>query len=257
MKYIAKVYDSAGNLLKEFDSELVKGIAFDVASNFADECLDTLTFVRIHFDTDEEDNVNDLWCGSFDHPTRGRCKLVATEESYNREMKKLTEAADLPIYSPNELYAMPPKSVETKDVVYQMCRDWFPQRMGFFPTGQEFSDKVGAHKNIEIRYLVNATLGSDDVWVIATLWFLQMPVAVLTHHGEDGYSAYITDIDHFNQMVMWMQTLLGQKALEGVGIVDPKKPLEAYTEFWGYTIHDFYDTAAGLPKKPAKKSSWY
>lgn len=273
MEYIAEVY--AGSLngdcvwVKSYNSLDYPGTpgcgsnAYDSARCFVVEQLETHDFVKMKFKTSERALVEDLWAGAFSHPLRGRCKGICTPKEFSEHMQKLHEAADKPIYSPNQLYAMTPVGVETKDILWDLMKQWFKapfnlEYLEYQEGYKELETAVESAARIQLRYLACVGFGSDEAWKLATLWFDDKPVAILTQQGEDGYSAYTTDRESLYQMVEWVRSL-APRPKEGGGDVDPDKPMEALTEFWNHTLHDFYDVETGKRTKPPKygpRTAW-
>ena len=111
-----------------------------------------------------------------------------------------------------------------------------------------------SEKRIQLRYLAHVGIGSDESWFLATLWFDGRPLAVLTYHGEDrDYTANVSNPVVLREMLDWIYSLAPKGHISGV--VDADTPNESYTEFWGHTLHEFYDVTSGLPKRPPKKSN--
>jgi hypothetical protein len=225
--------------------------------------LDTYDFAKMHFKGEGRSHIDEFWCGAFTHPVRGRCKFVATENDFAQYLREMKEDADIPIYSPNQLYVMTPVMVTTESVLYDLLNYWLkePFNLNLYEAGfgsgyHKFEAEVEKEGRIQFRYIVRVNMDSDESWVLATLWFDGKPVAVLTRRGEDDYAAHVSDQPQLHRMVEWVHSLAPKPEEEGSGVVDPDKPQEFYTESGSHTLHDFYDVKSGLPKRPPRYLGW-
>jgi hypothetical protein len=247
-----------------FDSTAdVSGVcSFELCRNFIFEQLKTSDYGRMVI-LPSTIHVSTFEYGAFTHPLRGRCIFEAEKGQFKKVKRETEEAAAIPIYSPNQLYAMTPVRVE-RNVLFELLEHWLKEPFNldyvlYEDSWRDFEERVESEKRIEFRYLANVGLGSDESWMLATLWFDNKPIAVLTYKGEDSeYATYITDQRELHRMVEWVHSLAPEPEEAGTdGIVDPDKPQEFYTEFWNYTLHDFYDVASGLPKRPpSRRGDW-
>ena len=186
-----------------------------------------------------------LWYRAFTDEFRGRQIVGGVDEAdLDKNFKEHKTYCSQRVFSANELYAMKPSRV-------------FYDLYGFVGTHiQEINnwdlqhEDAEAKKRIEIRQIAFDCPDGRRTWELDTIWFDGKPVMVVNSSGRDGdeYSErFITDGDSYAAMVRFLQ-----EHVEGdtvTGFVKADAIIPAMTEFYGRTIHDFYDVVTQTPKK--------
>jgi hypothetical protein len=149
------------------------------------------------------------------------------------------------VFSPAELYALRPASINP--FVYHLLSVHMSNEINYYDID---TDKVEEAKRIEIRDIANIDYDGRRVWMLQTVWFDGKPVMVLTTSGRDAdeyHDRWITDGQAFADMLTWLRSFL--PADEASGFVKADAKIPAMTEFYGHTIHDYYDTERQEPRK--------
>lgn len=184
---------------------------------------------------------------AFDDPFRGRQIVSGLDE------QKLAESYDsrkrecsLRVFTPAELYALKPVSVDYAS--YSTVSVHLTDDFNYY--WDIDLGKVADTKRMETRTLVDHDYDGRRGWTLQTVWFDSKPVMVVNSSGRDGdeyHERWITDGAAFHALVSFLKSFLPEGPSEG--FVEASAKIPAMTEFYGHTIHDYYDVDAQEPKK--------
>jgi len=187
-----------------------------------------------------------LWYRAFDDEFRGRQIVGATDEpelvKFYAERKAYCAQ---PVYSATDLYNMKPSRVFYD--LYHFVGTHLPEIDGYALD----HDSAEQTKRIELRQIAYDCPDGRRTWELDTVWFDGKPVMVVNSSGRDGdeYSErFISDGDTFSRMVQFLREFVEAETVTGYVKADAIIP--AMTEFYGRTIHDFYDVVTQTAKKP-------
>jgi len=182
---------------------------------------------------------------AFTDEYRGRQIVSGADEvDLDRHYMQHRQYCSMRVFSPSELYALKPVSVHYD--VDSLVRAHIPEIDAFSLD----SDAIGESKRIEYRELVFNTQDSYRTWQLGSVWLDGKPVMVVNNSGRGGdeYSErWITDAALYSEMVVYLWAFVKETDVTGFVKADTKIP--AMTEFYGNTIHDFYDADKQEPKK--------
>jgi hypothetical protein len=176
---------------------------------------------------------------AFDDPFRGRIVTggMCTAKEADEFVAELKKEYKKRVFTPNELYALKP--------IDSGCLEWLEKWLSeenICLHNYEMWDQIEKTGLVKLRYLANEVMGSDESFEVATIWFASNPIAVVTHTGEDNNDRYITDVEGWYKMIVYLRSFMVPDEEEKPTMVDPNKPLHWLTEPDGYhTLHDFYD----------------
>lgn len=187
-----------------------------------------------------------LWYRAFDDQFRGRQIVGGTsEEELTAAVEARKQECSLKVFSPAELYALKPASVS-----------YDPWRVVDVHLRNEISpydfdnDAVEATNRVETRTLVDLCYDGRRTWTLQTVWFDDKPVMVVTSSGRDGdeyHDRWITDGAAFHDLVRFLHSFVKEDA--PTDFVEASAKIPAMTEFYGHTIHDYYDSETQEPRK--------
>jgi len=180
---------------------------------------------------------------AFTDPHRGRQIVSGVDPadltmSYN---SRKTYCA-MKVFSPAELYALTP---EPLDVLWQ-DEDAIRLHVPEVNSDELDFDAMRGTGRFEYRPLAHSP---NWGWKLGTVWFDGRPVAVVNSSGEDegeNRERWITDGAAFLEMVTFLREFVS--AHEVTGYVKADTVIPAMTEFYGSTIHDYYDVTTMRPK---------
>lgn len=186
-----------------------------------------------------------LWYRAFTDPFRGRQTVSGTDGAdLNRAYLEHKNYCALQVFSPAELYNLRPSLTDT--CATHVIEMHIPEVDRFRLDHSAIEDG----KLFETRMLVSHSFDGRRTWELATVWFDGRPVMVVNSSGRDGdeyHERWITDGEQYGKLVTWLNTFTEHG--EVTGYVKPDTVIPAMTEFYGSTIHDFYDVAAQQEKK--------
>jgi hypothetical protein len=207
------------------------------------ELLETKEFGKVvrRYETDEVV----LYYRAFTDEFRGRMIVGGADEadlakSYDEHKAFCAQA----VYSAADLYAMKPSRVFYD--LYHFVGTHLPE-IDNYDLNHELAEQT---KRIELRQIAYDCPDGRRTWELDTVWFDGHPVMVVNSSGRDGdeYSErFITDGDTFGQMLRFLRNFVEGATVTGFVKADAIIP--AMTEFYGRTIHDFYDVVTQTPKK--------
>jgi hypothetical protein len=190
----------------------------------------------------------ELYYRAFTDPYRGRiivsgADLADLDANYQQTRKYCAQK----VFSPAELYALKP--VDTDYGSWHTISTHFQEdNFSYFDVD---TDAVAQTQRMETRTLVNHDYDGRRGWTLQTVWFDGKPVMVVTSSGRDGSEyteRWITDPEQFGKLLAFLKSFAPEpEGLSGFVKADTKIP--AMTEFYGHTIHDYYDVEAQEPKK--------
>ena len=179
---------------------------------------------------------------AWDDPHRGRIvagglESVAAMDKYAAELQDKYTAK---VFTANEIYALKPIDLPWVGYLGSLER-WMKEENVCLHDFRAW-ETVEAEKRIELRFLVNENMGSDESFEIGSVWFDGKPLAVVTHTGEDNSDRYITDVAGWYRMIAYLRVFMVPEEEDKPQVLDPNTPLQWLTELDGYhTLHDFYD----------------
>lgn len=183
---------------------------------------------------------------AFTDQYRGRIIVAAIdEEDLDKSFKIQKKYCEQRVYSPAELYAMKPVSVH--HFLYHLINVHLNDEVSPYDLDL---DVVEAEKRIEVRELVNHDFDGRRVWMLRTIWFDGKPVMVVSASGRDAdeyHDRWITDGNQYADMIRYLRSFTPQT--QERGFVEASAKIPAMTEFYGSTIHDFYDVKQQEPRK--------
>ncbi len=206
------------------------------------ELLEDREFGKIVRRFDTEDIV--LWYRAFTDEFRGRLIVGGVDEAdLNKNFEEHKAFCAQQVFSAAQLYAMKPSRV------YYDLFHFVGTHIQEINNYDLQHEEAEAAKRIEIRQLAYDCPDGRRTWELDTIWFDGKPVMVVNSSGRDGdeYSErFITDGEVYAAMVRFLQ-----EHVEGdtvTGFVKADAIIPAMTEFYGRTIHDFYDVVTQTPK---------
>ena len=126
-----------------------------------------------------------------------------------------------------------------KKNLYRLFEHWLHDFLAGLPTDFKTMEQIEKTGRIEIRYLADPNIGSDEVWILASVWFDGVPVMWVTHWGEScEFKRHITDVYQFSIMVQWIIEMFPLEDMDYAQMGVPKVEL---TEFGNHTLDEFYD----------------
>ena len=183
---------------------------------------------------------------AFTDQYRGRIIVSGTDEA---DLAKTYDAYRIAcqrkVFTPTELYALKPVRVD--------YASWHTLNVHLRNEIDSYDLADGAieeSKRFETRTLVDHDYDGRRGWTLQTVWFDGKPVMVVNSSGRDGdeyHDRWITDGKTFAEMVSWLRTFQPETA--DTGFVEASKPIPEMTEFYGHTIHEYYDTETQESRK--------
>lgn len=192
-----------------------------------------------------DNEPTELYYRAFTCPFRGR-QIVSGLDQIELEASFVSQQTycELKVFSPNDLYNFKSDKVDYNN--YHTITVHVPEIDRWSIDG----DAVEEAKRMETRYLVDRCPDGRRTWTLGSVWFDGKPVMVVNSSGRDGdeyHERWITDSEQYGQMVSWLHSLANHG--EVTGYVKADSIIPAMTEFYGSTIHDFYDVARQELKK--------
>lgn len=171
----------------------------------------------------------------------GGTDLSELDTNYQEQKKKCA----VRVFTPAELYALKPIHADSAD--WHTLNVHLSNEVDYFNMDHDAAEKAG---RMETRTLVDYCSDGRRTWTLETVWFDNKPVMVVNSSGRDGdeyHERWITDGQTFGEMVTWLRSFI--PATEETGYVTASTKIAAMTEFYGNTIHDYYDVDAQELKK--------
>jgi hypothetical protein len=151
------------------------------------------------------------------------------------------------VFSPAELYVLKPTRIDYGSW-HTISTHFQEDNFSYFDVD---TDAIEQTQRMETRTLVDHCSDGRRTWTLQTVWFDGKPVMVVNSSGRDGteYSErWITDPEQFGKLLAFLKSFAPEpEGLSGFVKADTKIP--AMTEFYGNTLHDYYDVEAQEPKK--------
>ena len=100
-----------------------------------------------------------------------------------------------------------------------------------------------AEEQIEIRVLADECEDGRRTWTLETVWYRGLPVMIVNSSGRDGdeyHNRYVTDAHQFERMLEFLRAFCKNDGIDGL-VNNVDKVIPDMTEFYGATIHDYYD----------------
>jgi hypothetical protein len=184
---------------------------------------------------------------AFTDQYRGRIVVSGVDlADLDANYRKTRKFCDQKVFSPAELYALKPVRTD--------YGSWHTVNVHFAEDGvNNFDinmDAVEETQRMDTRTLVDHDYDGRRGWTLQTVWFDDKPVMVVTSGGRDGdeyHDRWITDPDQFAKLVTFLRSFTTEES-EAAAFVKADKKIPAMTEFYGHTIHDYYDVEAQEPK---------
>lgn len=183
---------------------------------------------------------------AFTDPYRGRQICSGMDEAdLNKLFEETKRLCAQKVFSAVELY----KLKETRPVdyaSYHTVRVHLPEIDSY----EIDFDGVEAGQMMETRTIVDKDFDGRRGWTLQTVWFDGRPVMVVNSSGRDGdeyHERWITDVVQFSKLLTWLQRFIPRTEI--TGYVNLEAVIPAMTEFYGSSIHDFYDVENQTLKK--------
>lgn len=175
---------------------------------------------------------------AFTDEFRGRQIVSGVDvEDLNTRFEECKRFCAQKVFTPAELYALKPIRV---GMSWHTVLVHFPEIN--FDFDKDASATIELAGRMETRTIVDHDYDGRRGWTLQTVWFDGKPVMVVNSSGRDGneyHERWITDGEAFGHLVSWLQTFTLRKEITGYVKADAVLP--AMTEFYGHTIHDYYD----------------
>jgi hypothetical protein len=183
---------------------------------------------------------------AFTDPYRGRQIVSGLDETeLNKSFEEHKQLCAQKVFSAVELYNLEPtRPVDYAS--YHTVRVHLPEIDSY----EIDFDGVEAGRKMETRTIVDKDFDGRRGWTLQTVWFEGSPVMVVNSSGRDGdeyHERWITDVAQFGKLLTWLQRFIPRTEI--TGYVNLEAVIPAMTEFYGHSIHDFYD----VEKKVAKE----
>jgi hypothetical protein len=178
---------------------------------------------------------------AFTCPYRGRRTVVGVdaknlEETYQEQRKYCSRK----VFSPAELYALRP---EPLDILWQ-DEDVIRTHIDELDSDELDFEGMRETGRFEYRPLAHSP---NWGWQLGTVWFDGRPVMVVNSSGDDreNKERWVTDAEAFGALVIFLRGFVKDHGV--TGFVDKDMIVPSMTEFFGSTIHDYYDVAVQRP----------
>ncbi len=209
---------------------------FDRIQHELAEQLQTKEFGKITREYTETDKVELLY-RAFTCPHRGRQIVTALSDAeLTTNFEAHQQFCALRVFSPKELYALKPDQEHTN--LYHLLKVHLQNDVEWYEFNYDAAEEEG---RVVIKTIADICHDGRRTWTLQTVWLDGEPVMVVNSSGRDGdeyHSRFITNLELFTRMVNYLRTFVrGQVD----GYVQEDMAIPAMTEFYGGTIHDFYD----------------
>jgi len=192
-------------------------------------------------------DLTELHYRAFTDPFRGR-KIVAgvTAEDCQNQYEEVITNYHQKVFSPRDLYQLKP--ADTSYFLWHFVSVHLQEELGIYDLDLDSAEEG---KRIEIRTIADICHDGRRTWTLQTVWFDGVPVMVVNSSGRDGdeyHQRWITNLTQFGELLNYLRNFT-KRQIEGFVAEDTIIP--NMTEFYGGTIHDFYDVVSQRPI-PAK-----
>jgi len=186
---------------------------------------------------------------AFTDPYRGRQIVSGVDPadlkiSYDSQRRYCS----MKVFSPRDLYALKP---EPNDVLWQ-DEDAVRRHIDEIDSSDLDFEEMRKAGRFEYRPLAHSP---NWGWQLGTVWFDGKPVMVVNSGGDDSENRerWVTDAEAFGAMVIFLRSFVKDHGV--TGFVDADMIIPSMTEFYGSTIHDYYDVAVQrpIPEEPPKR----
>lgn len=211
---------------------------FHEVESFVGDQLETHDFAKVVASADE---TLQFCYQAFIDPQRGRQVVCGLgDKNLAEEVFKVKKKFEVKCFTPKELYALKPISIDYD--LYLFLQIHVPEVF----TWDVDLKAAEAEKRIEVRTLADECSDGRRTWTLQTIWFMRnddinVPVMVVNSSGRDGdeyHGRWVTNQQRFAAMLGFLRGF----ARDESDIVSDDKIIPEMTEFYGATIHDFYDT---------------
>jgi hypothetical protein len=141
------------------------------------------------------------------------------------------------VFSPAELYALKPTRVDFGS--WHTVNVHFQNDVNYYEIDLDAVEKT---QRMETRTIIDYDYDGRRGWTLQTIWFDKKPVMVVNSSGRDGdeyHDRWITDAGLFGELIAFLRSFIPEAEVAGYAKASDKIP--AMTEFYGHTIHDYYD----------------
>jgi hypothetical protein len=183
---------------------------------------------------------------AFTDPYRGRIAVSGLDEAELAQAYAEQKAfCEQKVFTPAELYALKPTNV---------THDSYHTVSVHLPEVDVYNidlDAVGETKRFETRTLVDYDYDGRRGWTLQTVWYDGKPVMVVNSSGRDGeeyHDRWITDNQAFGDMIGFLRSY-GKDDHPPSDFAKASDVIPAMTEFYGHTIHDYYDVESQESRK--------
>jgi hypothetical protein len=186
-----------------------------------------------------------VWYRAFTDPHRGR-QIVSgmSPEDADEAFEQCKQECAARVFTPIELYTLKPVRVDYAD---------FHTVAVHLPEINQYEldfDGIEAGRRFETRTIVDHDYDGRRGWTLQTVWFDGKPVMVVNSSGRDGdeyHQRWVTNLKRFRKLLTWLRTFVPSTGIDG--LVKANLVIPSMTEFYGATIHDYYDVDTQEPKK--------
>ncbi len=172
-------------------------------------------------------------------PQRGRQLVTGLNPAdAEKQMQEAQKRFEAKCFTPRELYALKPVRVH-----YDLYPFIHVHLENEVPSWSIDADAAEKEEQIEIRVLADECPDGRRTWTLETVWYRKSPVMIVNSSGRDGdeyHNRYVTDAFQFDNMLRFLRTFCKKDEIEGL-VNDLDKAIPDMTEFYGATIHDYYD----------------
>ena len=99
------------------------------------------------------------------------------------------------------------------------------------------------NEKVEIKYYVDYCFDGRRTWTLASVWYINKPVMIIQNAGREGddcVSRFITNEKLYYKMVEYLKSLIQRKE-EITDLLDENEENPSLTNFYSYSIEEFYD----------------
>lgn len=143
---------------------------------------------------------------------------------------------------PDELYKRTPERIDSGiECLKGFYYDHLPE-IGWLETFD--ADFVDHQKRVTIHYYKYWRHDGRRIWLLAGVFFDDMPVMIIQNAGREGddYSGrFITNKALYNDMVKYIVSLMDFSKSDDKDLIDPDTDIPSLTTFYGYSLDGYFD----------------
>lgn len=143
--------------------------------------------------------------------------------------------------TPQQLYNREPESINNDISVLWGC---------YYCHVPELENPMIGHNSInsdrvQIKYYKNHCFDGRRVWILASVWFDQLPVMIIQNAGREGddwAERYITEVERYCLMIEHIQSILPITIQTNPDdTVDQHNDIQSLSSFYNYDLDGYFD----------------